>query len=170
MSHIKESFTNVEIIILESDDREERFIYKKIWDHESPLVSVLTLYPTDINSVELDLTSMLIQNNVSKLGYGGYIILNLFSEKRTGKREYNYKSNNLNNSCIIQSVKESEYLVLAYGCTVNKNKFITKRIKELLDLINKEDLTKKIRTLTDDNKIQGFHPLSSKVRKKWILM
>lgn len=167
---VKESKTAIDVTITESDDGLHRYVTKWRWDSKSPLVTVLTLYPTNNNYVENDLTNFLIRKNLYKLGYGGYFGTNLFSEKLVDKKKYKYMSDDVNDEMIINSVKNSEIIILAYGSMPKKSKRVRERLDELLDLLKQKKLGKKIRTLTDEEKINCRHPLSVKTRLKWELM
>lgn len=167
---VKESTTAIDVTFLESDDGKHRYATKRVWDAESPLVTVLTLYPTNNNYVENDLTNFLITSNLYKLGYGGYFSTNLFSEKLIDKKEYKYMSDDVNDEIIVNCVKESEIIILAYGGMPKKSKRVRERLDELVDLLKQKKLEKKIRTLTDEEKNNCYHPLSVKVRKQWVIM
>lgn len=167
---VKEVVSAIDVTITESDDGKHRYATKRVWDAESPLVTVLTLYPTNFNYVENDLTNFLITSNVYKLGYGGYYSTNLFSEKLIDKKKYKYITDNVNDEIIINSIKDSELIILAYGSMPKKNKRVKERLDELLELLKKKRLSKKIRTLTDEEKVNCFHPLSVKVRKQWVII
>lgn len=166
---VKEVVSAIDITITESDDGEHRYALKRVWDNESPLVTVLTLYPTNFNHIENDLTNFLITSNVYKLGYGGYYSTNLFSEKLINKKRYKYMTDSVNDEIIVDSIKDSDFIILAYGSAPKKNKQVKERLDELLALLKKKRLSKKIRTLTDEEKDNCFHPLSVKVRKNWNL-
>lgn len=167
---VNQSLFNVEVEIIESDEGGHRYYTKKVWDKDRPLLAILTLYPSFTTFLETDLTSQLIQNNVSKLGYGGFISINLFSVKYTGKREFAYETDKINDSCIVKSAREAEYIVMAYGNRPAKNKKVQKRVDEVMLLLKNEHLSNKIRTLTDEKKAVCIHPLSSKIRKNWVII
>lgn len=166
---VKEVSSTIDVKITESDDGEHRYAIKRIWDAESPLVTVLTLYPTQSTIVENDLTNFLITSNVFKLGYGGYYSTNLFSEKLIEKSKYGYTTDNVNDEFIVNSAKDSEFIILAYGSMPTKRKQVRERLNDVLTLLDKKRLSKKIRILTDEEKINCYHPLSVKVRKQWII-
>ncbi|XJS10173.1 hypothetical protein ACF3NG_08525 [Aerococcaceae bacterium WGS1372] len=50
-----------------------------------------------------------------------------------------------------------------------KRKQVRERLNDVLTLLDKKRLSKKIRILTDEEKINCYHPLSVKVRKQWII-
>lgn len=167
---VKEVTSAIDVAFTESDDGKQRYSTKRVWDVESPLVTVLTLYPTNYNYVENDLTNFLITSNVYQLGYGGYYSVNLFSEKLGDKKEYKYMTDEVNDEFIVKCVKDSELVILAYGSMPKKNKRVKERLDEVLALLKQKRLGKKIRILTDEEKENCFHPLSVKVRSRWTIM
>ena len=64
---VKETVTSIDISIAESNDGTHRYLIKKVWDVENPIVTVITLYPTSSNYIESDLTNYLITSNVYRL-------------------------------------------------------------------------------------------------------
>src|SRR5690625_6835095 len=167
---VKEVVAAIDSTITESDDGKHRYATKRVWDAESPLVTVLTLYPTNYNYVENDLTNFLSPSNVYKLGYGGYYSTNLFSEKLVDKKKYKYMTDSVNDEIIVNSIKDSEFIILAYGSMPKKNKQVKERLEEQMDLLKKKRIDKKRRTLTDEGKENCYHPLSVKVRGQWVIM
>src|SRR5690625_7978510 len=131
---VKETTTAIDVTFLESDDGKHRYATKRVWDAESPLVTVLTLYPTNYNYVENDLTNFLITSNVYKLGYGGYYSTNLFSEKLVDKKKYKYMTDSVNDEIIVNSIKDSECIILAYVRMPKKTKQVRYRLDALLYL------------------------------------
>ena len=55
---------NIQIELLMSDDGKERFILKKVWDENKPMVTILTLYPSTSELIINDSTTTFITNNV----------------------------------------------------------------------------------------------------------
>src|SRR5699024_12082165 len=98
--------------------------------------------------------NFLITSNVYKLGYGGYHSVNLFSEKLVDKKKYKYMSDDVNDEIIVNSAKDSELIILAYGSMPKKSKRVRERLDELVDLLKQKKLEKKIRTLSDEEKIK----------------
>ena len=65
------------------ESRSHRFIWKRVWKKDLPIACVITLNPNSDDCFELDLTSMLILNNVYRLQkFGGVCVVNLFSKIR----------------------------------------------------------------------------------------
>src|SRR5699024_4037575 len=136
----KEVVSAIDVTITESDDGEHRYAIKRVWDAESPLVTVLTLYPTNFNYVEHDVTNFLITSNVYKLGVGGYYSTNFFSEKLIEKKKYKYTTDNVNDEILVNSIKDSELIILAYGSMPKKSKRVKERLDDVLALLKKKQL------------------------------
>lgn len=158
----------IEIEILQSKDKKNRYILKKVWDRKLPKVTVLTLYPSNNDLITNDLTTTLITNNVYKMGYGGFFNVNLFSKIFTGKREL--FNNKYNDDCILECVKNSELVIIACGSLPQKNKKVEKRFKEIINKIEYNVSESKLCYLTDVERDKCFHPLAPSVREKWNLM
>ena len=62
-----------------SDDKEHRLLLQKEWDSEKPTAMVIMINPNTADTVNFDMTTMLVLNNVSKLGFGSVNIVNLYS-------------------------------------------------------------------------------------------
>ena len=148
--------SNIQIEILMSDDKKERYILKKIWDTEKPIATIITLYPSTSDLIINDSTTTFITNNVFKCGFGGFYSVNLYSKISTGKREFGKQDTKVNDNYILKCAK--------------KNKIVQNRLNSIIELLTKNKLRKKILFLTDSNKQDNFHPLAPKVRAKWEFM
>ena len=62
-----------------SDDKEHRLLLRKEWNSEKPSAMVIMINPNTADTVNFDMTTMLVLNNVSKLGFGSVNIVNLYS-------------------------------------------------------------------------------------------
>lgn len=63
-----------------SEDRHHRYLLYKEWDNSLKKATIIMLNPAIANAVTMDLTTMYIINNISKLGYGSVEIVNIFSK------------------------------------------------------------------------------------------
>lgn len=63
-----------------SEDRHHRYLLYKEWDSSLKKATIIMLNPAIANAVTMDLTTMYIINNISKLGYGSVEIVNIFSK------------------------------------------------------------------------------------------
>ncbi|UUX33269.1 DUF1643 domain-containing protein [Fundicoccus culcitae] len=175
---MKELTTLITVKTIEEDDGSHRYVLERIWDPKQPKVTIITLYPSISELVITDLTTMHMTNSIHKLGFGGFFSVNLFSKPRfpefpkNGKHTYNFKTatNKSNDEQILACCKDSNLIILAYGSLPEKNKQVKQRLKQLLALLKKEDLSEKVKVLTDSNKLKCYHPLSPKVQKNWVLV
>lgn len=162
----KHSSVNIKIEIVESSNKQHRYVLSKQWN-DKPMVTVLTLYPGSSNLVGDDMTMLLITKNVYKLGYGGFYSVNLFSKYNIDKKNYLKATNVDNDYHIVECVKNSSEVIFACGSLPFKNKQVAHRLNELYQLLLNNKLDDKITYLTDEQQELCFHPLANQVRKKW---
>lgn len=162
--------SNLVTEMIESNNSKERYVLRKVWDKDKPVVTVLTLYPSSSSLVISDLTTQLITNNVFRLGYGGFNLVNLYSTIKIPRDKISKYKSKENDKYIVDSVLNSEKIIIACGSSTSTSKAIASRLFDVINLIVDSDLEDKICYLTDKNKEKNFHPLSSKVRHKWELM
>lgn len=62
-----------------SDDKEHRLLLQKKWNSEKPSAMVIMINPNTADTVNFDMTTMLVINNLHKLGFGSVNIVNLYS-------------------------------------------------------------------------------------------
>ena len=74
-----EETTTIRSKAIFSDDKEHRLLLRKEWDNEKPTAMVIMINPNTADTVNFDMTTMLVLNNVSKLGFGSVNIVNLYS-------------------------------------------------------------------------------------------
>ena len=73
-----EETTTIRSKAIFSDDKEHRLLLRKEWDSEKPTAMVIMINPNTADTVNFDMTTMLVLNNVSKLGFGSVNIVNLY--------------------------------------------------------------------------------------------
>lgn len=155
-----------------NEERTHRFWWKRVWNKDKPLASVIMINPCMADNILMDTTTYLVVNNVANLeDYGGVIIVNLFS-KLTSKLNFRWngiEDLNLpeNDDYIKKAAEESDIVVLAWGKGVANNNSIEERA---IDVINLLDAHKsKMRVIYDGEKA-GIHPLTPSVRNGWQLL
>lgn len=153
-----------------NDERTHRFLWKRVWDKDKPVMSVIMLNPNQSDNIITDTTTALVVNNVARLGeYGGVEILNLYS-KLTGKLSFKESDDVLNDkendAHILKSVELSSKTILAWGKAADSNLRIEARAIEVLNLIEKYG--DKLYTISDGIR-SGLHPLTPSIRGEWIL-
>ena len=76
---MKTETTTVKSKALFSDDRTHRLLLRKEWDKTKPTAMVILINPNSADTLNYDLTTMLVINNLNQLGYGAVNIVNLYS-------------------------------------------------------------------------------------------
>ena len=120
--------SNIQIEILMSDDKKERYILKKIWDTEKPIATIITLYPSTSDLIINDSTTTFITNNVFKCGFGGFYSVNLYSKISTGNREFGKQDTKANDNYILRCAKISDNIIIACGSLPKTNKLVQNRL------------------------------------------
>lgn len=146
-----------------SEDQQKRFLLRKSWNNDLPKLAVILLCAGSAGTVELDMTTQLVLNNATRLGFGSVVILNLFATTNDNalKRSVGVDSENL--EIIVQECANAEKIVFAPGTGKAKNKlFADVQEQTLLALTPYGD---KLYCLADEKGgSRGLHPLSPRVR------
>ena len=161
-----------EIIIIKSkaifsDDKEHRLLLRKEWNSEKPSAMVIMINPNTADTVNFDMTTMLVINNLHKLGFGSVNIVNLYSRimeklclRFNGDDEL---IDNEADAVIEQYAAMSDAIIIAWG-TVGKNTLrVRKRQKYLLEMIRQH--ANKMYQIGQN----ACHPLTPAVRREWVL-
>ena len=125
------------------------------------------LFPSSACGVSADTTSMLVMNNVYRLGYGSVTILNLFSTINDFGLKEGEVDDEENINAIIFEVGKVDTIVYAPGVGKAKNKMFQKRQEQVLNAL--KPYAEKLKCLCDQNGESRLqHPLSPAVRT-WYL-
>ena len=123
-----------------NDDRTHRFLWKRIWSKDKPLAAVLMLNPAISDTIITDVTTSLVVNNIAKLeGYGGVVILNLYSVL-TNKLNFRWNSdedlNDPDNDTYIQkAAADSKTVILAWGRAEDTIQRVADRVNDVLEIL-----------------------------------
>ncbi len=148
-----------------------RFLWKRVWNKEKPLIAVVMLNPCQADTLLTDVTSDRVVNNVVRLEqYGGVVVLNLFSLLTT-KLDFRWSSNEElnapeNDGFIKKAAEDCDTVVLAWGKATNTNQRVADRAAEVIKLL--EGYSSKLHILSDGVR-SGLHPLTPSLRTHWIL-
>ncbi len=146
-----------------SENGEKRYVLTKTWDEKKPRMAIIMLAPSVASGVELDMSTLLVLNNASRLGYGSVEILNLFARVNDFSLK-EAEEGDVENLQYIQQVAESvDTIVYAAGVGKNQNKIFRIRQKVVLKALSPWE--KKLHCLCNANgdaRLQ--HPLSPAVR------
>ena len=154
-----------------NEDRTHRFLWKRVWDKDKPLVCVIALNPCLSDNIVTDTTTALCINNVARLeNYGGLQIVNLYS-LLTSKLNFRWNSDEdlnapENDQYIKKAVEESEIAVLAWGRVSASNDRIAERAVDVINMLMK--YKDKLVTISDGER-NLLHPLTPSVRSQWFL-
>jgi len=158
----------METKIILDDTEKHRYLLEKTWDTDKGIAAILMLYPCSSVPEEMDLTTMLVINNLRKMDYGSVRIVNIFSKLNLFLRADSEPNNPENNDIIVQAVNGADTVIIAYGKSGEGNHKISKRQQEVLMLL--EPFKSKLVTIEDPYGTKGFHPLTPSIRKFWKLV
>jgi len=154
-----------------SEDRTHRYTLKRIWsdDDSLPMATCLMSNAPDTQDITKGcLTSMLIQNQLSALGYRGCILVNLFSygcQKLDLSGDISGLTDDTNTEQILQAVSETDVCVVAIGSLAKTYKKAAVFQNRLFALLRERGFEGKVHTIAAPCGTQGLHPLSGKLRE-----
>lgn len=150
-----------------SEDDMHRLSLKKTWNTKQPMVTVITKYPRFEGGVKIDLTTQLIVNQTSEMGYGGVYLMNLFTNININDAsdEIEVLTHEDADDYLLKAIEDSEDVILAWGST--SSKLTTHRIEEINHLLN--NFPDKVKQLVNPNTKKVSHPLNPKSRGFWMV-
>ncbi len=159
--------SNIRSKAIFSDDGEHRLLLWKEWDKDKPTAMIIMINPSTADDLISDNTTMLVMNNLHRLGYGCVNIVNLYSRIMDRLSLRFYSDNDLldeNNDAVIGKYAEkSDMIIIAWGCVGKHSQRIRYRQAELLEkLMNCAD---RLYQIGD----KQCHPLTPIVRNEWKL-
>lgn len=153
------------------DTHTHRFLWKRVWNKDKPLVAVVMLNPCQADNLITDATTDRVVNNVVRLEqFGGVVVLNLFS-LLTPKLNFRWNSDEDlnspdNDSYIKKTAEECDTVILAWGKAADTNQRIADRAAHVVKLLEK--YKDKLHVLSDGFR-NGLHPLTPALRTQWFL-
>ncbi|MCM1220517.1 MAG: DUF1643 domain-containing protein [Lachnospiraceae bacterium] len=164
---MKEETKVIKSKALFSDDGLHRFLLRKEWDSQKKSAMIIMINPNTADTLNYDLTTMLVINNLNKLGFGTANIVNLYS-RIMEKLSLRFNSDDDllesdTDKIIKQYAAMSDAIIIAWGCVGNSSQRVRGRQKELLELL--ENHANKLYKIGE----KGFHPLTPAVRNEWEL-
>jgi len=150
-----------------SDCKTMRYSLKRTWNESKKTACIIMSNAPLVEDItKSDLTSMLIQNNLSSLDYGSVTCVNLFSymcQKLDLSGDMKGFTDESNTEVILQAVQETDITILAIGSisrTYRKVALYENRLHNLL-----RDYQNKIHVIAAPDGSEGHHPLSAKLRE-----
>lgn len=147
-----------------SEDRYSRYLISKVWDSTVKQATIIMLNPSTANALTIDMTTMYIINNISRLGFGGVEIVNIFSklkEEITTDINAELLTDKTNDQMILASVARTDITILASGKGGETNKQVQLRIKQVRHLIR--EYNNKLYEICDEKGRHGWHPLAPSI-------
>ena len=159
-----EETTTIRSKAIFSDDKEHRLLLRKEWDSEKPSAMISMINPNTADTVNFDMTTMLVINNLHKLGFGSVNIVNLYSRimEKLNLR-FNGDDELIHDEAdeiIQQYAAMSDAIIIAWGTNTLR---VRERQKYLLELI-KQHASKMYQIGKN-----ACHPLTPAVRREWVL-
>lgn len=160
----KTTIATAEILIEKKVKDNNTYWTKYTWDKDKPVVLVLANYPGKLDILEEDLTTMLIKNEVYRLGdYGTVVIANLFTKpisrniagERTLSEAYEIDSM----SEIVNVTKEVDKVIIAVGSLTNRFQIASDRLAMYGQMCSDEGQLDKIVELANGQH-EPKHPLA----------
>ncbi|MFL1696397.1 DUF1643 domain-containing protein [Weissella kandleri] len=146
---------------------EHIFWKSRQWDSDLPSYFVLSNYPANELLVSDDMTGMLIQNAIFKLGGGGVVVGNLFSKSVGNKANEKilreaYTDNSMDE--LVTTALKQDYIVISTGALNDKSEISRFRLRTFLERLIDQEANNKIKVLVVHDTKEPAHPLSRFVR------
>lgn len=151
-----------------SDDGEHRLLLRREWDKNGKTAMIIMINPNTADTLSMDMTTMLVLNNLYKLGFGNVNIVNLYS-RITPKLSLRFNSDDdlIDKECdeiIEQYSAMSDAIIIAWGSLGNTSERVRERQADILEILSK--FSNKLYKIGE----QGYHPLTPAVRNHWELV
>ncbi len=120
-----------------SDDEQHRYLLKKTWDEKKAACTVITMYPHLDGVLSLDLTTVLILNQLANSErYGAVYLVNLFSNIRTPENLKHIKNpyDEHTDIHLMKAISESDTVILAYGAYA-KRPVVIDRVEQVMEML-----------------------------------
>lgn len=168
----KEEIMKTETAIIKSkalfsDDKQYRLLLHKEWDKNKKTAMIIMINPNTADTLNMDLTTMLVINNLNELGFGSVNIVNLYSRIML-KLSLRFNSDDdlidsETDAIIEQYAAVSDAVIIAWGSIGKNSQRVRERQKNILELL--EPYANKLYQIGEE----GYHPLTPAVRNEWEL-
>ena len=150
-----------------NDDKDKRYLIKKIWDRSLPKLTIIMLAPSSASGITLDSTTSLVLNNSDRLGFGSVSIVNLFATLGDFTLNEAEDEDPENMEAIIAACKDADVIIYSPGVGKNKIPVFQERSRQVLEALR--PFEKKLKCLTSrSGRARLLHPLCPAVRN-WTL-
>lgn len=147
------------------EEMKNKYVVKKEWDKSKRKALILMKNAGLADEIVQDQTTMYVMNNLSKLGYGSVVIMNLFTSLEGNDKN---ESATENLKSVQEEVTKVDDVIIAVGTGIETNKEAQKRLHMVLAIL----LDKKANILQIEcpKGRKGFHPLYPAVKNGWKLV
>lgn len=150
-----------------SDDGMHRLLLRKQWDNKKPSAMIIMINPNSADNLSIDMTTMLVVNNLNRLDFGSVDIVNLYT-KIAPKIHFRFNSDEdllcpENDSIILESAEMADIIIVGWGTVGSHNQRIRERQHSVLDML--KPYRDKLFQIGEN----GCHPLTPTVRSEWML-
>ena len=150
-----------------SDDKKHRLLLSKTWNKDGKTATIIMINPNAADTVAMDLTTMLVINNLNALGFGSVNIVNLYS-MITNKLNLRFNSDDDlidkdTDKIITQYAEMSDAVIIAWGTAGNTSQRVRLRKAQLLEKL--QPFENKLYKIGE----KGYHPLTPIIRNHWDL-
>lgn len=142
-----------------SGDREHRLSLKRVWDDSKPLIAFCMLNPSTADETKNDPTVERCQRRAMRMGYGGLIVVNIFSYRSTDPEEL-YMSESVsgvtllsNDAAIMDAANKCKTFICGWG----KHGRLYGRGAAVLRLLKRYGVTPMVLKINNDG--TPAHPL-----------
>lgn len=169
---IEKELVTMKTEVWRDENKKHRYLFRRQWESEKDngLAMVVTIRPTNTSPFITDLSLLLIEENVRKLEYSGFIAVNLFSSihtKNTTSFEQGIDGNTLE---VIQTAlgeKRISTIIFSCGSITSMNKLAYKQAERIYSLLSAKQKKQSRVLLTPSGTLA--HPLNVHIRKEWVL-
>lgn len=146
-----------------NDENSKRYLLSKTWDSGKPRLAVIMLASSEAAGIKLDVSTMRVLGNASRLGFGSVDVLNLFATINDFSLKHAETEDAENLDTIIKSAEKADTIVYAAGVGKAKCNAFKLRQEQVLEAL--QPFESKLYCLTnEDGKARLQHPLSPAVR------
>lgn len=127
---IKKEIITIHAEAWRSEDNVHKYVWRKQWyeglkeDKTGKLALVITIRPTNTSAFTEDLTSLLIEKNIRKLGFKGFVLVNLFSSIHAKSKATFLKGSDENTFEVISTILKEKESVKLFLLVVRLSKLI----------------------------------------------
>ena len=156
-----EERNGIQNLTLFNDSKTHRYLLSRIWDEKKPIPLFVSKCSGEADGIFLEVTNMLISNNLYRLGYGGYYAVNLCSGIYGRTEEL---CDSQTDQIIREYAKQADSVILSWGSLTKKD--LKEREKAVYVILKASK--KKVFAVTDEKKT-NVHILTPSVRNGFTL-